>query len=426
MRGILSSARSVGSKRLVGVVVMTFVLAACNVNTLWDNWSGQPSYSQDTNFSPPDHVCVAPATGCPTHSEWVMHGNLPAHEESATAFFNGTWFMYNRESVDYTQNHVRYEIAVSTSTDGGMTWAYHNVAIPFGSSVGCGTVESPKVLVQLVDGSPLMTMVYEANPTFIDSNGANLCSPEIGPNGTALQQYIAIAYSGDGYNFVFNHRIITPEQSWEGWNGSSYVGAVGTPTILQVPGGYEIGYHGFSGTNGANSLRRGSVLANVADTRSITEAELDPNRPANPDVFTSQNGGALNPAYYGVGEGAADIIRLTGSAGGTNDGGYYMVFEGFSNYAVCSGDPSIAPRILTAIARSSNPNGPWAVQDHVLYGGHTGCGVSDLPSWMYDPSRHCYLVTWAYTPAGQPMNHPTTLRRIILSNAEAPPPNQCS
>jgi hypothetical protein len=336
------------------------------VNTLYKNWSGQPQWSQDS-FS-------APVTN-------------EGHTETSAVSFNGLWWLYHRHR-GYQGDPNRTTIGVSTSLDGTNFTFVGDVIRPNDNGVGCLSVNAPKVLVQ----PGLLTMVYEAVP---GTNTPGCPTP-------AYQTTVAMASSTDGLLWFDQRIVLVAKQPWEGSTISAgrQVGNVGTPYIHKAGNHIYIGYHGFSGSTSPPYLQRGVARFNGSDPRQITAVNASYNnnlvRSKSPITFLRQNGSPENRPVFSAGYGAADIIRYIPGSPGTDDGGFYMVLEGYQGSPFCN-DPNTF--MVIAMARADIPEGPYRIQDKVLLGSFqspgnppSSCG-RDLPSWQYHNGQYKVILT---------------------------------
>lgn len=358
-------------------------------NSLHDNWEGQPNWSQD--------VFTAPAA-------------VETHAESQAIYYNNQWVMFHRRRAYWGGDPERYTIALSTSHD-GTNWTFERDVIrPGDGGVGCASVYAPKVLIQ-AQPAVMLTMVYEADPGVV---------PLAGCTRPVHNQVVALAYSYDGRTWLGHKNIIVAKRTWEGASkaGGRHTGNVGTPTInLGSDGKVYIGYHG----SGGGSLQRGVARLNGADTRTITAVNSSFNN--NLVRFADGKAGSLNPmtffrqdgvtrenrAQFGTGFGGADIIYWQQGSGGSNEGGYYMVVEGFKGTALCN---DATTSMVIAMARANSPAGPWSVQERLLLGEFQNprgqsCG-RDLPSWQYHNGQYKVILT---------EDDAAGLQRIALVNA---------
>jgi hypothetical protein len=250
--------------------------------TLGDVFSGNAQFVADTAFQAPPE--------------------LQQHAETSTAFFNGLYRMYYRTfryvnsmggiSISPTPTGI----AVATSTDGNQFTAYNSglPVIPNGSG-GLGTGPSglyaPGVLADVVNGVPKLLITFEESP----SSG---------------NQNVAKAESTDGINWSSFQVILTSQLPWEGAPG----GNVGTPSLEKLSNGqYIVFYHGFTGTDGTNSLARG--FATGSSLTSLTRSASNP-------VLRGTAG-----TWSDIGIGRGDMIQQGGY--------YYVVFEALKSSALC-------------------------------------------------------------------------------------------
>lgn len=357
---------------------MTSAEAHAPKNSLHDNWYQQPQWTQD----------------------WFsgVSDDQVRHSETSAVFFNNQWFLYHR--VRRGAETEIFDIGYSTSSD-GYDWQYQGIALSASSLTTAfgvvGNVYAPKVLVQ----SGRLTMVFEVA----------MASPPT-HCGTTAKQRVWMAHSTNGTSFTDGREIFAAVHGWEGnlggWLGCYHAGNVGTPTITWVPNdGYYIGYHGF---DGGTQFRRGYYY--WPESLGVTNIFYNnwSRRSGNtPMQFTLENGTGNEIGRFpnDVGVAAADIIRWQAGSGGVDDFAYYMVVERFRGSPAC--DPSIASNWLV-LARSTSPQGPWAVQDQVLIGEKPGCG-RDAPSWQYHNRQYKLIIT-KYNPGGNQHG----LQRIALQN----------
>jgi hypothetical protein len=388
---------------IVGILAATSLrtiapASAHAMNSLHDNWEGVPQWTQDAQFAVPSTDNV--------------------HAETSAVFFNNQWQMFHRRLMPGTTPGVneRYLISRSVSSDGTNWTLERDVLWPALLADGCNSIYAPKVLVQ----PGLLTMVFEANPSGPE---APTC-----PTRT-YQQVIAMATSTDGATWTNPRTIVRAKQTWEGFRSiGHHAGGVGSPTINAVGTTVYIGYDGWDGSR----LRRGYATY-VGDTRNITAVNASGNnnlsRRTSPMTFYRQDGVTVdNRAQFSTGIGEADIINWQPSSGGTNEGGWYMVFEGFRGPIACGNPGGGIPTGFNtiAIARADSPGGPWKVQDNFLMPEAQGtnptgqCG-RDMPAWQFHDSRYKVILT-------QPDR--SGLQRITLNNSyiapPPPPPTACN
>jgi hypothetical protein len=330
-------------------------------NTLYDNWWGQPGWTGDTGF-------VSPVPG--------------QHSESSTVEVGQSLLMYHRINVGSTTG-----IGLSISADGN-NWTTHGAvlmpaAVDAAVSPHIVRISAPSVWFDPASNPPY-SLVYEAWPPTLA--GSCWASP---------REYIGMSNSVDGINWT-NHRIvIRARQPWDGLQNGSYCGDTGTPNIVRDRGGrYWITYHGFNGVQ-PFQLRPGAAYLNTATPTQITESTLV--RSASPMTFLTQTGttSIYSILQYNVGIGARDITTLDPTAGGTDDGGYYMVLEAFQDSPNCD----TVNKTMISIARAPSIGGPWRVQDKVLFGQQQGCW-RDMPSWQYHELHYKVVMTKRNTANG--------------------------
>lgn len=205
-------------------------------------------------------------------------------------------------------------IGVATSNDGN-TWSAYNGGRPVlpnlsytnGSGTHAIQVFAPSVLVETLNSVPTLTMVFETMDTGVT-----------GPSALP-RNYVAAAQSTDGINWqLFTdgsgnlRKILVAQTSWEGIISGQHYGNVGTPSLHKYGGTYYVYYHGFSGIDGANCLKRG-----FASGTTITALTKYAGNPV-----------LLPPGQWAdAGPGRGDITE--------EDGFYYKVIEGLRYSATC-------------------------------------------------------------------------------------------
>lgn len=333
-------------------------------------------FVEDTAFQPPPE--------CRSHAEY------------ATIFFNGQYYMYFRSfrNADGSYGDIT-GIGLATSSDGN-TWTAHNGGRPVfpnrtytnGSGTHSVVLFAPSVLLEMPGGNPLLTMVYEVMDT-----GVN------GPSGLP-RNWVEGATSTDGLTWTpimdgaNPRKIVVSSTAWEGFTGGLHRGNAGTPSINKFGSTYYIFYHGFSGFDGANCLKRG--FASGSSMSTLTKYAGNP---------------VLQPpgAWANAGIGKGDIVL--------EDGYYYQVHEGLKNSAVCG-------LALTGwgLARSTDlTNWQYSPQNPVrIDRSSMGCG-EDMPSFQVIGANTYVLTTTsdlAEIPAVRrykivPTPRPVTTSKIV-------------
>jgi hypothetical protein len=249
------------------------------------------------------------------HIESDSTYNAPAvvgHAETSTVFYGGQYLMFFRDfqgAPTCASGAGGIAIGVARSTDGNTWVADNNGNAVF--SVPGGMVYSPSVIVDRdASGSPRLAMTYEINP---DCNSA---------------QHVGRAYSYDGDNWTSNADLVLHATS--GWEAAG----IGTPTLVRgTDGVYRVMYHGYSGSDIANSLRVGFASSSTLDA-----------------VMTNKTGDLIGNAsayhpgtWAGQGPGKGDILH---------EGAYwYMVIEGLRGSVICNSSEISA----WGLARTTDP-----------------------------------------------------------------------